>query len=84
MSKKKAAGAVKIRGNVAGKRRGIKIFGGEIIRSGQIIVRQLGTKYKPGLNVGLGRDFTIFSKIDGVVRFSKSSGDKTVVNVDSN
>jgi large subunit ribosomal protein L27 len=51
------------------KRRGIKAYGGESVIIGNIIVRQCGTKYKPGFGVGLGRDFTIFANRDGVVRF---------------
>jgi large subunit ribosomal protein L27 len=49
--------------------RGVKRFGGETVRSGTILVRQCGTRYKPGKNTGLGRDYTIYSRIDGVVRF---------------
>lgn len=51
------------------QRRGIKAYGGEAVRAGSIIVRQLGTKFKPGTGVGLGRDFTIYATIDGSVRF---------------
>lgn len=64
----------------AGKRLGVKKFGGEKISVGQIILRQRGMVYKPGKNVGVGRDHTIFSMIDGVIAFSKRFG-KTVVNV---
>lgn len=63
-----------------GKRLGLKKSGGQAITIGQIIVRQKGTLYKPGKNVGLGRDYTIFAMIDGVVRFSKRFG-RTIVNV---
>jgi len=49
--------------------RGVKRFGGETVKSGTILVRQCGTRYKPGKNTGLGRDYTIYSRIDGVVRF---------------
>lgn len=82
MAHKKAAGSVKQHTTVAGKRLGLKKFGGQSVIPGQIIVRQRGTKYKPGLNVGLGRDHTIFSKSTGVVIFTKTKGDRTVVNVD--
>lgn len=64
-----------------GKRLGIKLFGGQTIKNGQIIVRQKGTKYRPGKNVGLGRDFTIYSLVDGIVKFTKRRG-RTVVNVE--
>ncbi len=63
-----------------GKRYGIKKFGGEIVKVGQIIVRQKGQKYKPGKNVKLGHDFTIFAMKDGTVYFSKKHG-RTIVNV---
>lgn len=70
--------------NVRGKRRGIKIFGGSKVKTGEIIVRQLGTKYLPGKNVRLGRDYTIYALIDGVVVFKNATGrkrGKKVVNV---
>lgn len=51
---------------------GVKAFAGEFVTSGSILVRQRGTKFYPGLNVGMGRDFTLFAKMDGVVRFPKS------------
>lgn len=63
-----------------GKRLGVKLYGGQTIKTGQIILRQKGTKYKPGKNVGLGRDFTIFAMMDGFVTFSKRLG-RTIVNV---
>jgi large subunit ribosomal protein L27 len=58
---------------------GVKRFGGELVTAGAIIVRQRGTKYAPGRNVGLGRDFTIFAMVDGVVHFENRG--KTIVNV---
>lgn len=63
------------------KRLGVKKFGGEVVRSGNILVRQRGTKIKPGLNVGLGRDHTIFAVIDGVVKFDTVSGGRKRVSV---
>ena len=79
----KVAGGSKAtqKGNVAGKRLGIKKFGGQVVKIGQIILRQRGTKILPGLNVGLGRDFTIFALKDGVVTFSKNYKQRTVVSV---
>ncbi|MEO8581046.1 MAG: 50S ribosomal protein L27 [Patescibacteria group bacterium] len=65
----------------SGKRLGLKVSGGQKIKIGQIIVRQRGSVYKAGKNVKLGRDFTAFSMIDGIVRFSKRFG-RTVVNVE--
>jgi len=78
----KVAGGSKAsqKGNVAGKRLGIKIFGNQAIKCGQIILRQRGTKYLPGKNVGLGRDHTIYAKSEGTVAFSVKKG-RTVVNV---
>lgn len=58
------------KGNVIGKRRGVKAFGGEFVRAGSIIVRQLGTKFHPGKNVDMGRDYTLFAKTDGIVKFT--------------
>ena len=70
MAHKKAAGAkAKQGGNVAGKRLGIKVYGGDVVKPGQIIVRQRGQTYLPGHNVGIGKDYIIFLKIDGIVAF---------------
>lgn len=71
MAHKKAGGSSKNGRDSNSQRRGVKRFGGENIRAGSIIVRQLGTKIHPGQNVGLGRDFTLFSKVDGVVTFEE-------------
>ena len=82
MSKTKSGGSVTQQSQQKriGKRLGVKKFGGEVVSSGNIIIRQRGTVYKPGKGVGIGRDHTIFALIDGFVKFSKKSG-KTVVNV---
>ena len=69
MAHKKAGGSSRNGRDSAGQRRGVKRFGGEQVRAGNIIVRQLGTKFHPGKNVGMGRDYTIFALIDGVVAF---------------
>lgn len=71
MAHKKAGGSSRNGRDSAGQRRGIKCFGGQHVNAGNIIVRQLGTVVHPGENVGMGRDFTIFAKIDGIVRFEK-------------
>ena len=63
------------------KRLGVKKFGDEVVRAGNIIIRQRGTKYHVGKNVGLGKDHTIFALINGVVKFSKKKKNRTVVNV---
>jgi large subunit ribosomal protein L27 len=81
MATKKAGGSSKNGRDSAGRRLGVKRYGGETILAGNIIVRQRGTTYKPGKNVGLGKDHTIFSLIDGQVLFTKASGGKPVVNV---
>jgi len=60
---------------------GVKKFGGQQVVAGNIIVRQRGTKIKPGSNVGLGRDFTIYSLINGVVKFGNVKGDRKIVSV---
>ena len=69
MAHKKAGGSSKNGRDSKGQRRGVKRYGGQVVKAGNILVRQLGTKFHPGKNVGLGRDYTLFSKIDGVVKF---------------
>lgn len=80
MASKKAGGSTTNGRDSAGRRLGVKKFGGEAVLAGNIIIRQRGTKWHPGTNVGLGKDHTIFSLINGSVKFSKRAG-KTVVNV---
>jgi large subunit ribosomal protein L27 len=63
-----------------GQRRGVKRFGGQTVGGGEIIVRQCGTKFHPGENVGMGRDFTIYAKVAGVVKF-EDRGNKKFVNI---
>ena len=72
MATKKAGGSSRNGRDSAGRRLGVKKFGGEKVISGNIILRQRGTKFHPGLNVGLGKDHTIFAKIDGKVNFKKN------------
>ncbi|MDF1751962.1 MAG: 50S ribosomal protein L27 [Verrucomicrobiales bacterium] len=72
MAHKKGQGSVKNGRDSNSKRRGIKKFGGEKVIAGNIIVRQCGTKWQPGKNVGLGRDYTIFSLVEGNVRFDRN------------
>ncbi len=76
MARKKTSGSNGRDSNA--KRRGVKKYGGEYVRAGNIIVRQVGTRLKPGKNVGLGRDYTIFSLIDGRVRYEQHHGRKLV------
>ncbi|KAL4432153.1 hypothetical protein ABPG77_005915 [Micractinium sp. CCAP 211/92] len=70
---KKGSGSTKNGRDSVSKRRGVKVYGGQPVNAGGIIIRQLGTKVHPGKNVGLGRDYTLFSLIDGVVVFDKNS-----------
>lgn len=81
MAHKKAGGSSRNGRDSEGRRLGVKKFGGESVLAGNILVRQRGTKWHPGKNVGLGKDHTIFSLIDGNVSFSKKAGNKTVVSV---
>ncbi len=81
MAHKKAGGSSRNGRDSAGRRLGIKKFGGEAVIPGNIIVRQRGTKWHPGDNVGMGKDHTIFAKVTGSVAFRKSRGDRTYVSV---
>jgi large subunit ribosomal protein L27 len=81
MAHKKAAGSSRNGRDSAGQRRGVKIFGGQHVRAGNIIVRQVGTKFHPGDNVGLGKDFTLFAKIDGIVAFERQGRSRQKVSV---
>ena len=80
MAHKKAGGSSRNGRDSIGRRLGVKKFGGEQVVPGNIIIRQRGTKYHPGDNVGLGKDHTIFSLVDGQVKFHKTR-DRTVVSV---
>ena len=72
MAHKKGLGSSRNGRDSAGQRLGVKTFGGQRVTAGSIIIRQRGTPFKPGLNVGIGRDDTLFAKLDGVVQFSPS------------
>lgn len=80
MAHKKAGGSSKNGRDSEGRRLGVKKYGGEQVLAGNIIVRQRGTKYRAGKNVGLGKDHTIFALIDGMVVFQKKDG-RPVVNI---
>ena len=82
MAHKKGGGTSRNGRDSAGKRLGVKAFAGETVTAGAIIVRQRGTKFRPGLHVGIGRDHTIYSLVDGLVRFDYAAKDKKRVNVD--
>ena len=81
MAHKKAGGSSRNGRDSAGRRLGVKKFGGESVLAGNIIVRQRGTKVNPGLNVGMGKDHTLFALIEGKVAFSEKSGGKMFVAV---
>ena len=81
MAHKKAGGSSRNGRDSAGRRLGVKKFGGQIVISGNIIVRQRGTKHHPGENVYTGKDHTLHAKIDGTVSFRKKSNDKSYVSI---
>jgi large subunit ribosomal protein L27 len=83
MAHKKGEGSVKNGRDSQSKRLGVKIFGGQVAVAGNIIVRQRGTVYHPGNNVGIGKDFTIYALTDGVVEFRKGKNDRTFISVKS-
>lgn len=82
MAHKKAGGSSRNGRDTAGRRLGIKKFGGESVVPGNIIVRQRGTKWRPGENVGLGKDHTIFALKEGRVAFTRKSGGRSYVSVE--
>jgi large subunit ribosomal protein L27 len=81
MAHKKAGGSSRNGRDSAGQRRGVKRFGGQRVLAGNILVRQLGTKIHPGNNVGMGKDYTLFAKIDGVVTFEPMGRSRKKVSV---
>ena len=83
MAHKKGVGSTRNGRESESKRLGVKIFGGQDVKAGNIIVRQRGTKHHPGENVGIGKDHTLFALTEGTVVFRKKRGDKSFVSVDS-
>ena len=81
MAHKKGAGSSQNGRESLSKRLGVKIYGGQAAQAGNIIIRQRGTVHNPGLNVGMGKDHTLFALIDGVVEFRKRKNDKSYVSV---
>jgi large subunit ribosomal protein L27 len=81
MAHKKGQGSTRNGRDSNSQRRGVKVFSGEEVQAGAIIVRQLGTRIHPGRNVGLGKDYTLFSKIDGIVKFERMGKDRKKVSV---
>lgn len=82
MAHKKGAGSSRNGRESHSKRLGVKVFGGETAKAGNIIIRQRGTVHFPGNNVGMGKDHTLFALTDGVVKFKKTMNDKSVVFVE--
>ena len=81
MAHKKAGGSSRNGRDSPGQRLGVKRFGGQAVSGGEILVRQRGTKFHPGVNVGLGRDHTLFATCDGVVRFATKRNGRTYVSI---
>jgi large subunit ribosomal protein L27 len=81
MAHKKAGGSSRNGRDSGGQRLGVKRYGGQVVKAGNILVRQKGTKIYPGENVGMGKDFTLFSTIAGVVKYEKKGRDKKQVSV---
>ncbi len=82
MAHKKAGGSSRNGRDSEGRRLGVKLYGGEVALAGNILVRQRGTTYHAGANVGMGRDHTLFATTDGVVKFARKSGGRTFVSVE--
>ena len=81
MAHKKAGGSTRNGRDSNGQRRGVKIYGGQKVKAGNILIRQLGTKIHPGQNVGVGRDYTLFAKTDGVVAYERIGRQRKRVSV---
>lgn len=82
MAHKKGQGSTRNGRDSNAQRRGVKLFGGESAKAGNIIVRQLGTRIHPGRNVGMGNDFTLFALIDGTVRYERMGKDRRRVSIE--
>jgi large subunit ribosomal protein L27 len=81
MAHKKGQGSTRNGRDSNGQRRGVKVFAGQSAKAGNILVRQVGTRVHPGKNVGMGRDFTLFAKIDGIVRYERVGKDRRQVHI---
>ena len=81
MAHKKGQGSTRNGRDSPGQRRGVKVYAGQLAKAGNILVRQLGTKIHPGQNVGMGRDFTLFALIEGIVRYERVGKDRRRVHV---
>jgi large subunit ribosomal protein L27 len=81
MAHKKGQGSTRNGRDSNGQRRGVKVYAGQVAKAGNILVRQVGTRIHPGKNVGMGRDFTLFAKIDGIVRYERVGKDRKQVHI---
>jgi large subunit ribosomal protein L27 len=81
MAHKKGQGSSRNGRDSPGQRRGVKVFGSEKVKAGNILVRQVGTLFHAGANVGRGKDFTLFALVDGTVRYARTRGDRRVVSI---
>jgi large subunit ribosomal protein L27 len=81
MAHKKGQGSSRNGRDSPGQRRGVKVFGSEDVVAGNILVRQVGTLFHPGQNVGMGKDFTLFARADGTVKYTRTRKDRRVVSV---
>ena len=81
MAHKKGQGSSRNGRDSQGQRRGVKLYAGELAKAGSILVRQCGTRIHPGKNVGMGRDFTLFAKIQGIVRYERVGKDRKQVHI---
>jgi large subunit ribosomal protein L27 len=81
MAHKKGQGSSRNGRDSPGQRRGVKAYGSETVLAGNILVRQLGTKFHPGDNVGMGRDYTLYAKVDGTVKYTRQRGDRRIISV---
>jgi len=81
MAHKKGQGSSRNGRDSPGQRRGVKIYGSEKVVAGNILVRQVGTLFHPGTNVGMGKDFTLFALVPGKVKYSRARGDRRIVSI---
>ncbi len=81
MAHKKGQGSSRNGRDSPGQRRGVKTYGSETVQAGNILVRQLGTQFHPGENVVMGRDYTLYAKVDGVVKYTRRRNDRRVISV---
>jgi len=81
MAHKKGQGSSRNGRDSPGQRRGTKVYAGQVVKAGNILVRQVGTRIHPGINVGMGRDYTLFAKIAGMVRYERVGKDRKRVSV---